>query len=538
MKFKLLSIAFLGAALGLQAQQGYYDGVEYYRADQPEEASIILNKNLNSISGSEKAEAYYYLGQIQLQAGNVAEAKKDFEAGLAADANNGYNYVGLGAIELLNNNKSGAESQFKQAKSLAKKDADLITEIARMYYNSNPVAFAKEIEKTIEDAKKANKKSPAPYILEADMVAGEDVGKAAQLYDMAQMFDTDNTHPEAYVKYARTYFTVNPTFSINKLKELLDKNPDSALAQRELAEKYYENNQLTLAAEQYGKYIQNPNHFAKDKQRYVGLLYFGKKYQESFDLAGKLLEENPSNVYMQRMQMLNKVALEQYPEAVKLGEIFFANPAGGFVANDYATYAKALEGVEQDSLAIIQYNKALEISPDKVNLYKDLSSLYGSTGQFTKAAEAYQKFIDAGDYTTNDLYTLARRYQNATMADTVPETRDALVQKGIEVVDVVMERVPDNPRIAQTRAVLLFAQNDKKDNNEEVFNAFKKVLDILDMKPENAQNLQSLYTQTLPRLGNYCLSIDDIEGAKTYFGRLLEFDPDNEGLRTYLENLK
>ena len=132
MKFKLLSIAFLGAALGLQAQQGYYDGVEYYRADQPEEASIILNKNLNSISGSEKAEAYYYLGQIQLQAGNVAEAKKDFEAGLAADANNGYNYVGLGAIELLNNNKSGAESQFKQAKSRAKKDADLITEMARM----------------------------------------------------------------------------------------------------------------------------------------------------------------------------------------------------------------------------------------------------------------------------------------------------------------------------------------------------------------------------------------------------------------------
>ncbi len=46
MKSKLLFSLFLGSALGLSAQ-GFKDGVEYYRADQPEEAAIILTNTLN-----------------------------------------------------------------------------------------------------------------------------------------------------------------------------------------------------------------------------------------------------------------------------------------------------------------------------------------------------------------------------------------------------------------------------------------------------------------------------------------------------------
>lgn len=536
MKFKLLSLAILGSALGLNAQQGYYDGVEYYRADQPEEATIILEKTINDPS-TDKAVANYYLGQIKLQAGNIAEAQKNFDAGIAANPENGYNYVGLGAIALKQGDKSVAETQFKKAKSLAKKDADLITEIARAYYTADPVAYSKNIDKYIADAKKADKQSPAPFILEADMAAGEDVGKAASLYDMAQMYDTDNTHPEAYVKYARTYFPVNPSFAVNKLKELLEKNPDSALAQRELAEKYYANNQLTMAADQYGKYIQNPNHFPKDEQRYVGLLYFGKKYQESFDLAGKLLAQDPTNIYMQRMQFLDLAALEKHNEAAELAKVFFANPKGGFVANDYTTHAEVLQNIGKDSLAIIEYQKAIEIAPEKIDIYKDLSAAYSGAKKYHEAAEAYQKFIDNGDYNTNDLYMLARRYQNAAMSDTVPETRNPMIEKGLQTIDVVIERVPDNPRIAQTKAILIYLKNDSQDN-EETFNAFKSVVDLLDQKTENAQTHKSIYTQMLNRMGNYALISGDKEGAKTYFTRLLELNPNTEGLREFIDNIK
>ena len=112
-----------------------------------------------------------------------------------------------------------------------------------------------EIDKALADAKKADKRAAAPFILEGDRLAPTNVGDAAGMYEMAAQFDheakTPDQHPEAYVKYARTYFRVNPQFAIQKLKDLLDLQPNSALAQRELAEKYYDNNQLTLAAQQY-----------------------------------------------------------------------------------------------------------------------------------------------------------------------------------------------------------------------------------------------------------------------------------------------
>lgn len=56
------------------------------------------------------------------------------------------------------------------------------------------------------------------------------------MYEQAIYFDEDN--PEGYVKYANVYFNTDggKRFAIQKLVELLQKNPSSALGQRELAE--------------------------------------------------------------------------------------------------------------------------------------------------------------------------------------------------------------------------------------------------------------------------------------------------------------
>lgn len=536
MKLKFLTLALFGAAaLSAAAQQGFKDGVEYFRADQPEEARIILNNTLQD-PNTDKAIAHYFLGQIDLAEKNYAGAQKNFETGISLDPEDGYNYVGLGAIDLMKGDKAAAENDFKEAKARSKKNADLLTDIARAYYNADPVAYAKEINKYIADAKKAVKNHPAPYILEGDMIASTDAGKAAAFYENAQMYDSEMAYPEAYVKYARVYFSVSPSFSINKLKELLSKQPNSALAQRELAEKYYENNQLTMAAEQYGKYIQNPNHFDKDKQRYVGLLYFGQKYQDSYDLAEVLLAQDPDNIYMQRMQFLTMAALNKYPEAAVLAEKFFSHPKQEFTTNDHTTYAEVLMELNKDSLAIAEYQKAIQISPEKYDLLKDLSAAYTSNGQYTEAAEAFQVFVDKGDYNTNDLVILARRYQNAALADTIPETSHELATKGLGVIGKVIERVPDNPRVLQLRATLTFAAEGQQDT-EATFNAFKDMVDFLDQDPANKENFSDIYLQSLNRLGNFALKNGDHDGAKLYFGRMLEFAPDNEQLRGFVERL-
>lgn len=257
MKFKFLFSLVLGAAaFTASAQQGgYQDGVDNFNAGRLDVAKIILTNTLNEPQ-TDKAVSYYYLGSIALNEKNTAEAKKNYEAGVAADPKNGYNYIGLGEILLAAGDKSAAEKEFKAGIETNKKNPALLVAVARAYYNVDPVKYAKEINKNIEKALKDSKNTEASvYVLQGDMKAKEDPGEAAGLYEMAIMQDDEkgNVNREAYVKYANTYFKVNPQYAIEKLVEFNEKAPTSALAQRELAEKYYDNEQFGRACIQYGK---------------------------------------------------------------------------------------------------------------------------------------------------------------------------------------------------------------------------------------------------------------------------------------------
>lgn len=536
MKLKGLLALMLGAVAISGSAQGFKDAVEYYRADQPDEAEIIINRTIND-AATDKSMANFYLGQIAFQRQNYANAKTFFEKGIQLNADNGYNYVGLGEIALQQGNKSAAEDFFKQATKLNKKDPELLTQIARVYYNADATAYQKEIKKYIADARKADKDCPAIYILEADMLAPVNVGDAAGYYEMAMSAADGVNYPEAFVKYARTYFPVNPTYAIEGLKKLLELQPNSALAQRELAEKYYDNDQLTMAADQYGKYIQNPNHFKRDEQRYVGLLYFGKKYDESNALAAKILAEDPDNFYMKRMRMLNFAALNQPEKAIEEGDKFFASK-GEFVPNDYTTYGDMLIELGQDSIGVLQYEKAVSLAPDKPALYESLSQAYTAAEMYGKAAEAQQKYIDlTPDHTTNDLMILARRYQNAaaTSAADSPEHAE-YAQKAIAAIDEVYNRVPDNLQVLTTRARIYVIANNN-DLNDDLEQQLVKMIEVLDADPANLTARKADYIFALNLLGKYNLS-KDREKAKAFYTRFLEINPENEQLRTFVENLK
>lgn len=536
MKAKLLVSLFLGTALGMSAQQGYKDGIEYFRADQPEEAQIILSKTIAE-PGTDQATAYYYLGQIDMAKGDRAAAKANFDKGMAANPDNGYNYVGLGAIALAEGNLSQAQSYFKDAKGKAKKNADILTEIARAYFVADPVKYQKELDKALADAKKAQKNAPAPFILEGDRLAKTNVGEAAGNYEMAAQFDTDNEHPEAYVKYARTYFSVNPQFAINKLNELLDKQPNSALAQRELAEKYYDNNQLTKAAEQYEKYIQNPNSFKQDKQRLVGLLFFAQRYQDSHDLAEEILKEDPANFYMQRMLFYNQKAMKN-PEAAKAAaDKLFANRKAQLNAQDYSQYGELLQDMGQDTLAVFAYENAVKVAPDKVNLLKDLSGAYNSAKMYDKAAESMQKYVDAmgEDVDPNDIFSLARRYQN--LAITNMETDSVAFNNAVanakKAIAQVLERVPDNPLVLNTRSDIFRVAN-KGQVDQNVVDADMATLAVLDSDPENLEKRKNIYRGIYARLGSYYQTQKDLDKAREYYEKFYTVDPSPE-LREFID---
>jgi len=541
MKFKLLLSLLCAGALTAGAQgQGFKDGIEYYKADQYGNAKTILERTLND-GTTDQSLAYYYLGQIAVHDKDMSAAKSYFDKGVAANPDNGFNYVGLGTIDLKNGDPKAAKDQFDMAKSKGKKNAAILTAIARAYYNADPVAYAKEVEKFLSNAYKADKLSPAVFIMRGDMdLDRNDVGSAAANYENA--IYNDPTSAEAYVKYANAYIKVNPDYAINKLKELNQKVPNSALAQRELAEKYYDNEQLTMAAQQYGDYIKNPNHFKEDEERYAQLLFFGQKYDESYDLASAILAMDPSASRMKRLLFLNRAAQERNDEALAQAQEFFAMDVtkdnNRFTANDYTTYGELLHKLGQDSLSVIQYEKAVETNPDKADLLKALSSAYSSAKNYNGALEAFQKFIDKGDYVTNDLVTLASRYQNvAATAEPGSETKANAIGKAIETINKVIERVPDNFIPVRNKARMMLVKHDNEPS-EEMVAEYQKVLTMLDSDPANLQKRVDTYKEAYSQIASYYITARDNETAKTYYLKLLEMDPTNEALREYIENLK
>ncbi|MDE7375562.1 MAG: hypothetical protein K2N16_01805, partial [Muribaculaceae bacterium] len=151
--------------LGLSAfADGYTDGIDYYKAGQYGNARTLLNRNLNS-AGDAQALVHYYLGQIDLIDCNKAEAKANFAKGIKIDPNNAYNYVGLGALALLNGNDKQADEYFNQALKVGKKNNEITVDIARAYFNADPVKYAKDVTKYLDQAHKDSKHNePSIYI--------------------------------------------------------------------------------------------------------------------------------------------------------------------------------------------------------------------------------------------------------------------------------------------------------------------------------------------------------------------------------------
>ena len=538
-KFLFASLMLMGASLVANAQ-GYKDGIEYYKVDKLDNAKELLERNLNAAS-TDKAEAFYYLGQIALHQGNVAQAAANFEKGIAANAMNPYNYVGQAAIALKNG--GDVKSLLEKARKLSKKDSKLEMEIARAFYDANPTTYAKDIEKCIKNARKWNADDPDSYIFEADTKADKkDWGNAAGIYELA--FDKDPSNIEAYVKYANTYFNVNPAMAIERLEELQAKVPSSALVQRELAEKYYADNLGAKAAEQYGKYIKNPNHFAQDEVRYVQLLFFGEKYQDSYNLATQLinrLNPNDENVfYMKRMQLYNLVQLEKWPEAVEAGKAFFANmlPKGSkYEVRDYTDYGQALLTAGMPNEAIAAFEKALEINPNNVDLIRYMGDSYADAENFVKAAEYYQRLVDSGNNKSNDLFTLSNYYLGVASSEGLDDaTKADALAKSQKYIDEVDKLVPNNVQIVNQKAkIAKFREGDT--NTGAALTAYNELLQILETK-ENKADYARYYKYAYNYLATYYFTKGDKATAKTYYQKWLEYDPENESLRNYVNSLK
>ena len=101
---KLFFSLFLAAGSFTAFAASYTDGIEYFKAGQPDRAKILLERTLDD-AGTNKAESYYYLGEIAFVNKDYTAAAEYYKKGLEADPLFAYNLVGQGKLALNVRNK-------------------------------------------------------------------------------------------------------------------------------------------------------------------------------------------------------------------------------------------------------------------------------------------------------------------------------------------------------------------------------------------------------------------------------------------------
>ncbi|MDE6766259.1 MAG: tetratricopeptide repeat protein, partial [Duncaniella sp.] len=290
--------------------------------------------------------------------------------------------------------------------------------------------------------------------------------------------------------------------------------------------------------EQYGKYMKNPNHFQGDEQRYSGLLFFGKKYQESLDMANQVLAKDPDNEYMQRMVMLNKAALEDYAGAEEAGKKLFSHKDAKFTATDYTTYGDVLGHLGRPEEAIAAYEAAYNLNPEKnKQVLAEISEMYNKLENDAKSVEYMQKFVDAGDATLNDYFILSNRYKNLglSLPEGSPERAEA-ANNGIKYIDMALAEAANKGPLFRNKATLLMVR-DGADTTPELIKTYEDMLAAYDTDPANKEKYKDAYMTAYMRMGSFYMNSGDKEAARGYFSKVLELDPENEPVKEVMKKL-
>lgn len=553
MKFKALFSICLAAGSFAAFAQTHVEGVEYFKADQLDNARELLERNMNN-PGTDKAIANFYLGEIALENGDIAKAASYFEKGIAANPDYGYNYVGQGAVALKKGEIKLAENLFKQGEGKVKKDPAMQVEIARAYYYADPVAYAKQIEKRLEKARRINQMAPEVFIFEGDQLKDQKKwGEAGSKYEMAA--NNNPTGSDAYVKYANLFTQVNPDYAIKMLQQLLAQNPTSALGQRELANAYYNKKAYKEAAAEYGKYVKNPNHFKQDEDRYAFLLFYGQDFKGGYDYASQLLAANPRNFTAQRYQFMNAAQLKDMqdqllPMAQALYEAHQKNPANKFAPIDYTLIAdefdRAAKPLAKDDPNRMKYleesvsvlNEAMKDFPDNAQFNKQLSFVYIDENDFVKAADAYKgylKKLEEPGYNDFVQQAIFSYFAGVDSKEKDMAVANANFDDAVSFADKALS-IMENYKPVKIKGDVAKQRADKAEISSAAVPLYLESVALLEKASDPsryASDAKDLYLY----LGNYYYSKKEDAKAKEFFEKYLNYDPNNEDIRKFVEKL-
>ncbi|MBC8111600.1 MAG: hypothetical protein H7Y04_11115 [Verrucomicrobia bacterium] len=477
-KFLKFAYVLLVSAFCLNAKaQDLKTGLKYLEAEQYTKAQSIFEANAKT---APNAENYFYLGYFYLQTDQPEKAKEAFDkgaAGEAKDANVNLNFVGLGAVALYKGSKAEAQTQFAKAMANTKnKNANVLYRVGEAY-TYFPLATDFEEAKRKRDyaeairvltlASKIDTKNPEilTALGDAHMIPN-DGSNAYASYDAAIRLDDKSA--KTYIKSAnlliRNRNYSGPDGALAVYTKGLTADPNYAPGYRKRAEllfragfykeaiadlkKYIElsenkNDAKLLVVKSLflsGQELQKERKAAEAVEAYKELLVYAQEL-ENIPTIDPVIYRLMGYAYFESKDPKAKTPIAECGTGVQKMETFFKKyDAKRIVTSDYAYYGKLLACNGQDSLALIELEKASNADTADHEILGVIAGIHNSQAaaaskaataarknkdektavaqtnlardKYAKAAHHYEKVIvrKKEKATANDYFTLGRTY--------------------------------------------------------------------------------------------------------------------------------
>ena len=427
-----LSLLIIGGVASGQDLSKAINMTNQEQFDAAENAFIALIK-----AEPANGKYYYYSGENQLASYLIdptnipldAIAKKAlerFDKGIAANPNEPLNYVGLGKVALLQNNKALADENFAKAQTFlpAKKvksalskpeQATLLVQLADAYVTVNSKDSATVLG-FLRRAASLDPKNPELYLVLGDYWINtfNNGSKAAENYKRSQDFAPQSKR--ARVRLGQLYTRIRSyQDALSYYQEALAIDPSFAPAYLEMGFLFAKMDQPDKSKENFKKYLDLSSRNIAAQRRYANMLIQTEDYKGAIEQIHDIMAMDSTSFNdLNRALAYSYFEEKNFPKSKYYMEKFMKKaPADKITSKDYAYDGRIMIKNGQDSLGIISLTKAFETDSTNLELLTEIASLYSKLKKYQNAGDTYKLKTHYPNAGINDYWKMGLAYYYA-----------------------------------------------------------------------------------------------------------------------------
>lgn len=336
---------------------------------------------------------------------SLKKAQDAFEKGNALDKKGDpLNQIGLGMVKLASKDFAGAKLIFDEVKKGTKsRNTDVLYRIAEaytMFPNANdPAEAILNIDLALEKSK--IKDNPEYYFVKSDayMLKNEGGDAMNALQNAARI---NKKSGKTYEKMARVWLQgKNYTEAKDAIDKGINADPTHAPIHRYASSYYQSRNNYRESAASARKYLDNSDGDCKGKLRGAKLAFIAKDFEHVKKLIEEIKDCN-TDPYVNRMIGIINFEEKKPLEAIEALNIFIAkipadeNPGMdyGYIGRSYMIIPAEGEAKKlNDSLGILNIEKAISLGDTSFNYYDDLVATFMKNKNYPNAAKYAEKSL-------------------------------------------------------------------------------------------------------------------------------------------------